>query len=132
MLGGGNPVGGSNPAGTGSSINYVGNHAYVASGQVAVDDNVATLSDFSTGQLYIVGEAMFAMGNAGGDDYEYTVLFDGQVVDQFNVNGGANAPDRNARPLLIPPYTRVQFQAQNVTDDSAADHSVFFVGEVYR
>ena len=131
MLGGGNPVSSSNPAGTGGSINYVGNHAYVASGQVSVDNNVATLADFVTGNAYVVGEAMFAMGNAGGDDYEYTVLFDGQVVDQFIVNGGANAPDRNARPLLLPAFTRVQLQAQNVTDTSAADHSVFFVGRVY-
>ena len=31
MLGGGNPVGSSNPAGVGSSINYVGKHAYAYS-----------------------------------------------------------------------------------------------------
>jgi hypothetical protein len=129
--GGAGNVTGSNPSGTSSSIKYIGDHAYVASGQVEVDNNVATLADFTTGSSYVVGEAMFAMGNAGGDDYEYTVLFDDQVVDQFIVNGGANAPDRNARPLLMPGYTRVQFTAQNVTDTSAADQSVFFVGRVY-
>ena len=81
--GSGSPnVAGSNPSGTSSSINYIGQHAYVASGQVEVDNNVSTLADFTTGSSYVVGEAMFAMGNAGGDDYEYTVLFDGQVVDQ--------------------------------------------------
>ena len=129
--GGAGNVASSNPAGTGSSLNYIGEHAYAASGSIGVDNNLKDLCDFSTGPSYIVGKVMFGEGATSGDDYRYTIQFDSQVVDQFNVNGGTQAPDRNARPLLLPPYTRVQFQAQNITDTSEGNQTAFFVGRVY-
>ena len=43
MLGGGNPIGGANPAGVGSTLNYIGNHAYGASGSIDVDNNLSLI-----------------------------------------------------------------------------------------
>ena len=58
MLGGGNPVvGGSNPSGTGSSINYIGEHAYAYSGEITSGSGTTkTLLNFITASnSYIVG-----------------------------------------------------------------------------
>ena len=48
MLGGGNTVSGSNPSGTGSSISYIGNHAYAHSGLIGSATTEATQLKFST------------------------------------------------------------------------------------
>ena len=47
MLGGGNPVGGSHKTCIGSSINYIGKHAYASSGIITVDNNETNLLKFA-------------------------------------------------------------------------------------
>ena len=71
MLGGGNPVSGSNPAGTGSSLNYIGKHAYGYSGVIAVNNVEKTLLQFSTGNLYIVAKVQFNTGGSANKDFLY-------------------------------------------------------------
>ena len=48
MLGGGNPVGGQNPAGIGSSLNYIGKHAYLYTGAVNINNVETNLAEFDT------------------------------------------------------------------------------------
>ena len=133
LVGGGTSGAGNtvNPTGTGTSINYIGNHAYATSGSVSVGNSQISLCDFSTGSEYIVGTAMFSSGTQSGDDYQYSTIFNGEIVDRFHTSGGVVAPDRVNRQIIIPPYTRVQFTAQNVTDASTGDQQVFFQGEVH-
>jgi len=130
--GGGSPnTAGGNPAGTGTSLNYIGDHAYATSGEISVANSAVNLCNFTTGSEYIVGTAMFSSGTQSSDDYQYTTKFNNEVVDRYHTSGGVTAPDRVNREILIPPYTHVQFQAQNVTDTSSGNQMVFFRGRVY-
>ena len=61
MLGGGNPVSG-NPTGTGTSLNYIGNHAYAYSGLIGIDDGAPVMLEFTTGNSYLT--ATFDYGNS--------------------------------------------------------------------
>ena len=53
--GGAGNVAGSNPAGVGTSINYIGNHAYAYAGALSASTSAETRLNFTTGALYIVG-----------------------------------------------------------------------------
>jgi len=130
--GGAGNVAGSNPSGVGSSINYIGNHAYATSGIVVVGNSEISLCDFTTGSEYIVGTAMFSSGTDASDNYQYSIEFNGSVVDRYHTNGGVVAPDRVNRQILIPPYTHVQFTALNTTDTSTGNQQLFFQGRVYH
>ena len=54
--GAGNVAGGANPSGTGTSLNYIGNHAYANSGVIQTETSAAPHLNFTTGGEYIVGE----------------------------------------------------------------------------
>ena len=59
--GGGAPnVAGSNPTGTGTGLNYIGDHAYAYSGEVDNDGSSATTAlKFTTGNEYVLGQMHF-------------------------------------------------------------------------
>ena len=54
--GGGGPISSSNPAGTGTGINYIGNHAYAYSGVFSASTTESNMLKFSTGNAYIMSE----------------------------------------------------------------------------
>ena len=101
ISGAGNPVGGSNPAGTGTGLNYIGNHAYGYSGIVnsASQDENVTLMSFTTGSHYVVCEVQFAM--------------------------------KHAMPLIIPPFTKIECIGVNNSSGSARPLTVTIAGRVY-
>ena len=70
--GAGNTAGG-NPAGTGSGINYVGNHAYAYSGNVAVDNNITTLLQFNTQNNYVMANIQLEYFDASSDNMKFIV-----------------------------------------------------------
>ena len=132
MLGGGNPVGSSNPAGTGSSINYVGNHVYAHSGVVGVNNVENALLKFNTGNQYIRATIQFNGGAAGGgDDYVYRVKYDSEIVQEYVSNSNTSDSPNQKLNLIIPPYTKVECTAVNATDDSSNDQIVSLSGRVY-
>ena len=90
MLSGGNPTGGANPSGTGSSINYIGNHCYANSGPVTVEDantGNTTLIDFTTGNAYIVATLHMFNNQANALDDFVRVLLDGQEIINARYTG---------------------------------------------
>jgi hypothetical protein len=110
--GGGSPnVAGSNPAGTGTSLNYIGDHAYAYSGLVTnggTGSASTTMLVFTTGTSYFVGEINFIDGEQGGTNRFLDILFDGQSIFKGSWD---DAPKQNANPLtslIIPPYTNVE------------------------
>jgi len=124
---------GSNPAGTGTSLNYVGDHAYGYSGSVDVDNTETTLLRFATGGLYIVGSWTYQGFEPTGDDYKFTVILDNQEVSAILFPGVSNISGivQDNINILIPPYTEVTFTAQNITDTTANLVGVTFSGRVY-
>ena len=133
--GAGNTAGG-NPSGTGTSLNYIGNHVYGYSGAIALDGttNDNTYMLFTTGPQYIVGTVQFNNldEGAGTDDMVCKIFFDNQIVQSYSV-GSSNiytSPD-NTIPVLIPPFTTVKITIKDLTQASTIENIVSLVGRVY-
>ena len=136
MLGGGNPLGSSNPSGTGSSINYIGDHAYATSGAFATSQTAQTMLSFTTGGHYIVGEFHFNseidFATISGGYSAYQIEFNGEVVSATKCGSASDDQQAYAQiKVLIPPYTLVVVKADSTND--AGDHTLtaLFTGRVY-
>ncbi len=141
MLGGGNPVGGSNPVGTGSTLNYIGKHAYANSGSFLDTQTQQTMLKFTTGNGYLRGKFTFfgstevdqtAAGISAGNMNNFQVLYDGQVVAVVKTDTGSeDMPTILDYTTIIPPFTKVEIKV--VAGSAAADYNTFcsFVGRVY-
>ena len=132
--GGGAPnVAGSNPTGTGSSINYIGNHAYAMSGSVDVNNNETTLLEFTTQNSYIDAMIQFSYIQHAVQDYEYHIYMNDQVVWSTNLttSGASQGTLFNLAMLIIPSYTKVKCTAQNLTDTNAFAMAATLRGTVY-
>jgi hypothetical protein len=130
--GGAGNIAGSNPAGTGTSLNYIGNHAYASSGVVSVNNVESALLRFSTGNEYIRAIIQFNGGaSGGGDNYVYRVKYDSQIIQEYVTNSNTDDSPNQKLNLIIPPYTNVECTAVNASDDSSNDQIVSLSGRVY-
>ena len=86
--GGGAPnVAGSNPAGTGSNLNYIGNHVYLYSGEVNVDNSETTLFECDSGAgLYIMAKLQIYNGTTSNEDMLYKVKLNNEIILQYTFN----------------------------------------------
>jgi hypothetical protein len=133
IAGAGNPLGSGGTAGTGSSLNYVGNHVYAYSGLFEFDNSgfKAGLS-FTTGANYQTVKIYWGYPETSGDNIQSQVyLNDEKIYAQFHNNTHA---DFTVSPMtlriLIPPFTKVEIGAIN-GDGNVRDCLVTYSGRVY-
>ena len=133
MLGGGNPVG-SNPAGTGTGINFIGNHAFSYSGTVAVTNVEKNMLKFATGNEYLVAEFNMACDSGSGDDFDFIIRINGEIILKSQITTPAQPGSRFINPikLVIPNSSNVEVTLENVTQASALDWTVTMSGRVYH
>ena len=137
MLGGGNPVGGSNPSGTGSSINYIGKHAYATSGTFEQSTSQQTMLNFTTGAQYIVGTltccgAVEMNTPQSGGITGFQLKINSEVVFLADTDTNANdQPGQATIKLLIPPFSHFNLVCEATADDADELVTAVFVGEVY-
>ena len=138
MLGGGNPVsGGSNPSGTGSSINYIGNHAYANSGVIQIQTSEVTHLKFNTGAEYLRGtfELQGAVNLEDINDgiiVAFIITMNGEVIAQPKVGTVSEAmPTVEHYKMLIPPFSSILVQVKGGADPTGWKTSASFVGRVY-
>jgi len=140
MLGGGNPVGSSNPSGTGSSLSYVGDHAYANSGFFTAAQTGSGLDvlKFSTGNSYIVGTLTFN-GYAAVSEPEFgtegvcEMKFNDEIVAVLkNSTGLEEMPTNTVVDILIPPYTKVNLRINANGSNATVGATVMIQGRVYR
>jgi len=135
--GAGNVAGGANPSGTGSGLNYIGDHAYLSPTPVASQTAEVIMASFTTGAHYIVGTLTLncgiQLGNAADvDGNALETKFNSEVV--LLQQAGGQALDRNSSSvseILIPPFTDVTMTISSEHDDANNFGTVFFVGRVY-
>jgi len=136
MLGGGNPVvGGSNPSGTGSSINYIGNHAYAYSGEITSGSGTTkTLLNFITASnSYIVGTIQFGFGgNRLNDDERVELLIDGQITASMVFNNNYERAELNDFQVILPPESNVLVRIVKVSGTADVPSFSWFQGRVYN
>jgi len=140
LIGGGGAgnVSGGNPSGTGSSLNYIGDHCYGNSGvgSAGTGGDFVALDFTSAANSYIMAE-MFVTYDADdladGNQFGYKVELDGERI--FFTRREANAADQVANPLphrvkfAIPAQSRVVITGIN--NGSGVDISFVLVGRVY-
>jgi len=133
--GGAGNVAGGNPSGTGTSLNYIGDHAYGYSGDIVINNETSTSLQFTTGSSYFVGQHFFSYdaSNIGSNKLiGYQISFDDQVIVEmigYN-NAGYPITDFETLPLIIPPYTRVKIEHVTTQDSSVSTFSTV-TGRVY-
>ena len=110
ILGGAGNVAGSNPAGTGSSLNYIGNHAYAYSGAIAFDSNETTALLFDVGNIYVKSVLHIAYAGTSSDDMTAKLYLDDQLVWDAQFTSGTSTVTGDTMPLdfIIPSYTKVK------------------------
>jgi hypothetical protein len=135
--GGAGNVAGSNPAGTGTSLNYIGNHAYAYSGTFTGSSTDQTVLDFSTGSEYLVGELQV---NAPVDDDATEVgstlvariSFNNEEIALLKCESAtADTPSSERMKMLIPAYTRVTVIFDNNNTQADQYQTCTFVGRIY-
>jgi hypothetical protein len=133
LVGGGGASNTVNPTGTGQGLNYIGEHAYAYSGVVSVNNNETTMLLFSTGNSYVMAQVNFNTGSTSNDDYLYKVKLNEEIIQEYIFTGSPadRARPDNTIPILLPPYSKVELTATNVTDTSDNNQIVSIVGRVY-
>ena len=134
MLGGGNPVGGSNPSGTGTSINYIGKHAFANSGTVNVADTELTMiSGQAPSNQYIVAKIQLGCLASTSDDFAVRIKIDGQNVMAVRMaNIGQNYLYGHYPFLVtIPPSSKIEVTLQNFATSTPREWYAILEGEVY-
>jgi hypothetical protein len=137
LVGGGgapNVSGGSNPAGTGTSLNYIGNHVYATSGAFTIGDgDVVTALDFTTdSQSYIVADIQAGFVNRSNDDNGISVKINGETISsmQFS-NTFGEYPGLGAMIIMLPPSSRIQVIGTKINGTTNDSCTVWLSGRVY-
>ena len=136
MLGGGNPVSSSNPSGIGSSITYIGNHAFAHSGLIGSTTTEATQLKFSTGNSYITATLMLNGGvdpaNIGnGINTLFYINMNGERISSIKTETNLkDMPSTILYKVLIPPNTVFSVTADS--DFTGYNTSVTMIGRVYN
>ena len=132
MLGGGNPVGGQNPAGIGSSLNYIGKHAYLYTGAVNINNVETNLAEFDTaGNSYLVGSWQPQLVSNTGEDTQFRLYFNNQLVSSIVLTSTKDYSPFEEIEIIIPTDTKVRMTAQNLDSSSDMDVAIIITGEVY-
>jgi 3-polyprenyl-4-hydroxybenzoate decarboxylase len=139
--GGGSPnvSGGANPSGTGSGLNYIGNHVYAYSGTFASTNSATTMLNFTTGNQYIRGNMTcnaaidFDTGNIdSGVSSGFRIKLDGQIIALLKTDSGSeDMPSNSIQEMLIPPHSIVTVERIASGTNSSFLNSVTFTGRVY-
>ena len=136
ITGAGNPVSGSNPAGTGTNLNYIGQHAYAYSGTVSLPANsLTTMLKFNTGNnSYIVGTFQLEgdFTQVGNDSVRYQLLIDSQVIFDTDYSPANDAQYADApTPILLPSNSQIEIKATHSQGGVDIDFQAMVVGRAY-
>ena len=135
MLGGGNPVGSSNPVGTGTSLNYIGKHAYGYSGQLSVSNSEIDAIRFTTPNNQYVDSNIQLLWTTTADDFTGDDALVLVYIDEQRVSGIlASSAHKNASELLkiiFPPGVKVRNTVKKATASTKNYGYVSLTGAVY-
>jgi len=130
--GGAGNTAGSNPTGTGTSLNYIGDHCYAYSGSIAPTgggsaDTTALL--FTTGNSYAMVEVNWTcISTSATADQYFQILFNNEVIFNSIAEDDESATGQSPLTLLIPSYTKVEIK---VGIPSSDPFTVLVAGRVY-
>ena len=134
LVGGGGAgyTAGSSPTGTGTGLNYIGDHAYAYSGVVSINNNESTLIRASTQGEYVKGILMPLGLTITTSDYKFQIKINGEIVGQYTLDSGNNRDNfHQLMHLIIPSYSTIEVIANNATNTANLDCAVMITGDLY-
>ena len=141
LVGGGgapNVSGGSNPAGTGTGLNYVGNHCYAFSGEFEASTSQQTMLLFTTSSNnYIVSKIQMNgyidVSNIGGGALgAFIIKIDEQIVGNYKITGSTEtAPYSIEADLVLPASSKVEVICVSSTTSADFKATTTITGRVY-
>jgi len=137
ILGGAGNVAGSNPSGTGSVLNYIGDHVYAYSGTFPATTISQITLEFTTGSAYIVGQMVtnggIQFGTAsGGLITAFQISLNGEVVAITQIDTAADhSPGPPTIPLVLAPYTNVKVEVDSNDSGATVLSTTMFTGRIY-
>ena len=135
--GGAGNVAGGNPAGTGTTLNYIGDHCYAFSGMFAPATSEYTMLNFSTGSEYSLAKLTVsgAIDNAdpeNGGVTVFTVTINSQEVMRIKVDTSLeDMPTMETMPILLEPHSKIEVTAIDSITVATRKTSASIVGRVY-
>jgi hypothetical protein len=133
LLGGGGAgnVASSNPSGTGTNLNYIGNHAYAYSGEISANDNETTMLDFTLGaNQYFVGKVQFSYFGGTNQDCQHNIKINGELIQRYRVTSAQSEPD-NFLPIIFVGGDRITITSKNLVDSASLTTLVTVTGRIY-
>ena len=125
-------LGSSNPVGVGSSINYVGKHAYANSGVITVENSAdagTTLLDFTLGNSYIMAEIHIFNNQASAIDDFVHILIDSELIVKARYQNANELHQDQPLKVLIPPFSKFQVKAS--ASGATPEFTAVLTGRVY-
>jgi len=121
----------------GLSLNYVGEYCYAYSGLIQIASTNVEQLNFTTGEGIIVGTiscyGVVDTANAAlGATTAFTIAFNG--VNAFKIKTDTEnerMPSVQTAPIIIPPFTLVEVNADSNNADVGFESSVSIAGRVY-
>ena len=130
-IGGGPPVGFTQGAtGTGTGLNYIGDHAYAFSGLISCSTSYTPLLDFQTGNQYVIvkfNPVYFTEDT--GENCFWEISADGQVIYHTELGGSSVGTPFVEVEILLPAFSRIQVKAKGLSD--SRDLGAVLTGRVY-
>jgi hypothetical protein len=133
LVGGGGAgyVAGSNPTGTGTTLNYIGDHAYAYSGNLTVGGaGTVTALKFATGNSYIVGKFSPQYNGNFSEDFSFTFIMNGETLFVLTLQDQDNQVF-NEVSVIIPSFSDVTIEIAPVSHTTNRNVSVLYTGRVY-
>jgi len=130
--GGSGNIAGGNPSGTGSTLNYIGDHVFLYSGVIGVASSETTIfqCDVSSNQ-YIVAKLQIFLGVATNEDFTYKIKVNDEIIMQYTLQQTSTELYTSDEPLylILSPYSRLT--VTGVGSGSTRDHTATLTGRVY-
>jgi hypothetical protein len=133
--GGGGIVGvGNSFTGPSQLIDIIGDHCLALSGNIEVNNVTADMLSFKTGNYYTVCSFQHFTNRATSDNFEFRIYLNGKSVLELEYTQPTLVYPVGQSPynLIIPAYTEVLVQMQNVTGTDGHPSFVVMTGRIYR
>jgi len=104
LIGGGGAgnVTGGNPSGTGTSLNYIGDHCYAYSGVLDLNGTTTVLSFDIASNQYIMAQMTPIYAEDLGDNIEYQIKINSEIIADFFISSAADTPHEKINFIIAP------------------------------
>ena len=132
IAGAGNPAGSGGTAGVGSSLNYIGDHAFMYTGAVSVTTDETTIAQFATsGISYLVGSWQPQVLTNTTDDILFKLYINDQLIALVVQTSTKDYSPFEEIEIIIPANTIVKITGETLVSGSK-DVGSIITGRIYQ